>query len=81
MTSHTSSKIGPPVPFVNQLLTSSVDYPFNYLHIEMVKHFRDRDKAIAVKKEEWVNKCRESDFAGVLNNNNSLVNNQIFLQV
>lgn len=81
MHSETNNAVGSPVLFVNPLLPSTIDFPFNFLHIEMVKHFKHRDEEISVKKEEWVKRCKESDFSEALNKNNSILSNQIFLQV
>uniref|UniRef100_A0A915DDF6 Uncharacterized protein n=1 Tax=Ditylenchus dipsaci TaxID=166011 RepID=A0A915DDF6_9BILA len=54
----------PIAPSLNS--TIPVDFPFNFLHAEMVRHFRVRDAEIADKKAEWLQHVKDSDFADAL---------------
>lgn len=80
-TNSSATSISNLAPSSSSLFGSGVDFPFNFLHIEIVRFLKSRDEEINSKKEEWVKHCKASDFADVLNQNNSIVHNQIFSQV
>lgn len=66
---------------VPPIVSSNVDFPFNFLHAELVRHFRERDSEISEKKKEWMEQIKQSDFSDVLMKDNSIVSNMIFAQV
>lgn len=58
-----------------------VEYPFSFLHAELVRHFKEREAESAKKKTEWTNTVKNSDFADVLNQNDGFFDKIIFVQV
>ncbi|KAI1722776.1 transport protein particle (TRAPP) component domain-containing protein [Ditylenchus destructor] len=65
---------------------TAVDFPFNFLHSEIVRYLRERDADSSEKKTEWLNRVKESDFSQSLlngshtNEQSQQISNQIFAQ-
>lgn len=67
------------VPLVGAL--PPVEFPFNFLHAELVRHFKQREAESAKKKSEWANVLKDKDFVDALNQNDQSLNKMIFSQV
>lgn len=77
--SNLSTNTVSPVGVVSNL--SPAEFPFNFLHAELVRHFKEREAESVRKKTEWTEAVKSSDFAEVLNQNSAILNNMIFSQV
>jgi hypothetical protein len=60
-----------------------VDFPFIYLHNEIVKYFQERDKAVATQQKEWLQRLKHTtNTSEILEGpGGKLMTNQIFSQV
>lgn len=84
---HIAGAVVPPhtTPYSN--LISPIDFPFNFLHAEIVRYLRERDAEIAEKKTEWLRRVKQSDFSESINSwmqskeKTQLISSQIFAQV
>ena len=60
----------------------SADFPFIYLHNEMVKYFQEKNKNVVKVRQKWMEQLRHSDstelFAG---SDACILPNQIFSHV
>jgi len=43
----------------------TVDFPFNYLHNEIVRYFKERDVELIKEKEQWLKRIRKSDYSEI----------------
>lgn len=61
---------------------SNIDFPFNYLHNEIVRYLKERDVEVRQEKEEWLKNAKQGEFAGIFNGEKgTALRNRIFAQV
>jgi hypothetical protein len=61
---------------------TSTDFPFIYLHNEIVKYFQERDKEVAAQRQEWMQRLKQSNGSEMLDGpEGNLLTSQIFSQV
>uniref|UniRef100_A0A1I8AZ28 Trafficking protein particle complex subunit 6B n=1 Tax=Meloidogyne hapla TaxID=6305 RepID=A0A1I8AZ28_MELHA len=58
--------------------TTSADFPFIYLHNEMVTYFQDRNKNVVKAREKWMEHLRHSDAVDIFTGSDTSLPNQIF---
>lgn len=56
------------------------DYPFDYLHAEIVKYFKERDKESIKQKQEWVERMKDGGVIDAVHKDKSVIHH-IFAQV
>jgi regulatory protein YycI of two-component signal transduction system YycFG len=62
--------------------TVSADFPFIYLHNEMVKYFQEKNKNVAKIRQKWMEQLRHSDSHDVfIGPDDCILPNQIFSHV
>lgn len=55
-----SSSAGPTNALSSSPSSASIDYPFIYLHNEIVKYFQQRDRELAQSRREWAERLKKS---------------------
>nr|CAD2205191.1 unnamed protein product [Meloidogyne enterolobii]CAD2207762.1 unnamed protein product [Meloidogyne enterolobii] len=70
------------IQLAQNLSSISADFPFIYLHNEMVKYFQERNKSVVKARENWMQQLRLSDASDIFTGSDvSILPNQIFSHV